>query len=99
MDTPNEGIDRVKELEKNQIKVVPVVIGNQVDPIELVKRTNNKQYLVKGKEDEQLAPFGDKIMDKVIKGKLNFNWKRILEKLHYKNTYQIMCIISKTNVF
>lgn len=70
VDSPEEGINAVKGLNKNKIKVVPVAIGNEVDPDELVKRTNNKQYLVKGKTDENPEPLGDKIMDKVLRGKI-----------------------------
>jgi uncharacterized protein YegL len=69
VDSPEEGMNAVKAMKKNKIKVVPVAIGDDVDPDELVKRTNNKQYLVKGKTDEKPEPLGDKIMDKVLRGK------------------------------
>lgn len=72
VDTPEEGMNGVKGLERNNIKVVPVVIGDEVDPDEVVKRTNNKQYLVKGKTDENPEPLGNKIMDKVLRGKIKY---------------------------
>ena len=71
IDSPEEGMNAVKELDKNAIKVVPVAVGDEVDPDGLIERTKNKQYLVKGKPDENPKPLGDKIMDKVLRGTIH----------------------------
>lgn len=62
-------MDSIKRLEKDKVKVVPVTIGDEVDPNELIKRANNKQYLVKEKDDVKPSQLATKIMDKVLRGK------------------------------
>jgi len=51
------------------IRVIPVAFGSESDPREILISTTNKQNLIEVGDKEKPEDLGDKIMDKVIKGK------------------------------
>jgi len=56
------------QLEKAKIKVIPVALGSESDPKEILTTTANKQNLIIARDDEKPKDLGDKIMEVVIKG-------------------------------
>ena len=59
-----------KPLEENKIKIVPVAIGNEASKKELLSLTTNEGYLVKSSSEDRPNHLAQKIMEKVIMGKL-----------------------------
>jgi hypothetical protein len=60
---------KARPLEDKGIRVIPVALGTESDPKELVIATTNKQNLIKAGDNEDPKILGDKIMGKVIEGK------------------------------
>ena len=50
------------------VKVIPVAIGNEVDPKELEKATEDGENVITVPKNENSEKLGQKIMDKVVAG-------------------------------
>ena len=59
---------KARPLEEKGIRVIPVALGSESDPIELMLATTNKGNLIKAGDNEDPKILGDKIMGKVIEG-------------------------------
>ena len=68
--------DEVKEaakpLEEQDIKVIPVVVGEEADPRELGNTTPDKKNVIEADKRDDAREVGEKIMDKIRGNYLSF---------------------------
>ena len=60
---------KARELEENEIEVVPVGIGNEVDREQLENTTPYKDNLITADKDDDTDDIADEILDKMLKSK------------------------------
>ena len=65
---PESVREAVKPLEEQNVKVIPVAIGQLADADELERITPNKGYLLKTERMFDADETADRIMEKVLKG-------------------------------
>ena len=81
--------DEVKEaarpLEEQDIKVIPVVVGEEADPRELGNTTPDKKNMIEADKQDDAREVGEKIMDKIRGNSLL--GKQILSSFWIKRLY------------
>ena len=82
------GIDATKPLEQMAVKIIPVAVGDQVNPTEF-KIITVKENVVAAAKDENPDDLGEEIMEKVIS---KYTLKFCLER------YSTECCTTKTKV-
>jgi hypothetical protein len=60
---------RAKSVMDKGVKVIPVAIGNEVDPTQLTKTTDDNENLIEEPVITDPVILGEKIMEKALKGK------------------------------
>ena len=58
-----------QELEENEVDIIPVGIGPNVDMTQLVVTTSHKQNTIVAKKDDDVEDLADKIVDSLLKSK------------------------------
>lgn len=63
--TEDEIIKAARPLEERDIKVIPVAVGEEADPVELETTTPDKTNVIETGKEEDPKMVGEKIMDKI----------------------------------
>jgi len=62
-----------RALEKNDVRVIPVGFGREMDAKQLLMTTPEKDNLVQATKDDKPDNVGKKILEIVLKGKMDLN--------------------------
>jgi len=67
--SPKDIKEKAKDLLDKNVKVIPVAIGNDADPQQLQKTTDDEGNVIKDKDISDPEKLGNKIMEKALKGR------------------------------
>lgn len=68
VNSPSELETKAKELQGRDIKVIPVLVGNEVDPGEGTTLTPDKGVVIKTRKNEEPQNVGQQIIKAALKG-------------------------------